>query len=51
MCVGGIEEKDSSHAKKVCASALDMLKFVEGLNLQYEALGRCGVILIWTYIG
>ena len=40
MCVGGIEDKDRSHAKKVCASALDMLRFVEGVNIQHEALGK-----------
>tara|TARA_B100000700_G_scaffold328488_1_gene446494 strand:- start:1381 stop:1755 length:375 start_codon:yes stop_codon:yes gene_type:complete len=40
MCVGGIERKDNSHAIKVCSSALDMLRFVEGINLQHEALGK-----------
>ncbi len=40
MCVGGIERKDGSHAKKVCSSALDMMRFVEGINIQHEALGK-----------
>lgn len=40
MCVGGTEMKDSSHAIKVCLSALDIMRFVEGINLQNEALGK-----------
>ena len=37
MCVGGIEKNDSSHAKKVCVSALDMIRFVElSGNLTYN---------------
>jgi len=52
MCVGGIEDKDSSHAKKVCVSALDMLRFVEGVNLQHEALGKeCWKIRIGIHSG
>ena len=52
MCVGGIGDKDSSHAKKVCLSALDMLRFVEGINLQNEALGKeCWEIRIGIHSG
>ena len=40
MCVGGISEQRTSHAKNVCAAALDMLQFVEGVNLQQEVLGK-----------
>lgn len=40
MCVGGIFKKTKSHAKNVCRTALDMLQFVEGLNLQREVLGK-----------
>ena len=40
MCVGGISEQRNSHAKKVCMVALDMLRFVEAVNLQQEILGK-----------
>ncbi len=40
MCVGGISEPRGNHAKAVCAAALDMLRFVEGVNLQQEVLGK-----------
>jgi class 3 adenylate cyclase len=40
MCVGGISEQRNSHAKKVCKAALDMLRFVEAVNLQQEVLGK-----------
>jgi class 3 adenylate cyclase len=40
MCVGGITEKRNSHAKNVCMAALDMLRFVEAINLQQEILGK-----------
>jgi len=40
MCVGGISEQRNSHAKNVCVAALDMLRFVEGVNLQQEVLGN-----------
>jgi class 3 adenylate cyclase len=40
MCVGGISEQLSTHAINVCVAALDMLKFVEGVNLQHEVLGN-----------
>jgi class 3 adenylate cyclase len=40
MCVGGISEQRNSHAKNVCVAGLDMLRFVEGVNLQQEVLGN-----------
>ena len=40
MCVGGIPSQQVSHAHEVCSAAADMLKFVEGTNIQFEALGR-----------
>ena len=40
MCVGGIPSQQKTHAQEVCAAAIDILKFVEGTNIQYEALGK-----------
>ena len=40
MCVGGISEQSNTHAINVCMAALDMLQFVEGVNLQHEVLGN-----------
>ena len=40
MCVGGIPSQQKTHAREVCAAAVDILKFVEGTNIQYEALGK-----------
>ena len=40
MCVGGISEQSNSHAKNVCMVGLDMLGFVEAVNLQQEILGK-----------
>jgi adenylate cyclase len=40
MCVGGIPSQHGTHAHEVCSAAIDMLKFVEGTNIQYEALGK-----------
>ena len=40
MCVSGIPSQQKTHANDVCAAAMDMLKFVEGTNIQYEALGK-----------
>ena len=40
MCVGGIPSQQKTHAQEVCGAAVDMLKFVEGTNIQYEALGK-----------
>ena len=55
MCVGEILEQRKSHAKNVCDAALDMLRFVEGENLQHEVLGneRWGIsigIHFWHFI-
>ena len=41
MCVCGIlPSQQGSHAHDVCSAAVDMLKFVEGINMQHEALGK-----------
>ena len=40
MCVGGISGQSNSHAKNVCMVGLDMLGFVEAVNLQQEILGK-----------
>ena len=40
MCVSGIPSQQKNHANDVCTAAMDMLKFVEGTNIQYEALGK-----------
>ncbi len=40
MCVGGIPSQQKNHAQEACAAAMDMLKFVEGTNIQYEVLGK-----------
>ena len=40
MCVSGIPSQQKTHAREVCAAAVDILKFVEGTNIQYEALGK-----------
>ena len=47
MCVSGIPESEKEHALKMCAFALDMLKFVEGINIQHEVLEKP----IWKCIG
>ena len=48
MCVGGISEQLISHAKNFCKAALEMLRFVEDVNLQHEILGNeCWRILIF----
>ncbi len=40
MCVGGIPSQKPTHARKVCSVAVDMLQFMEGINIQQEALGK-----------
>ena len=40
MCVSGIPKQEKEHALKMCAFALDMLKFVEGINIQHEVLEK-----------
>ena len=40
MCVGGIPSQQKTHAREVCAASVDILKFGEGTNIQYEALGK-----------
>ena len=40
MCVSGIPGQEREHALQMCAFALDMLKFVEGINIQHEVLEK-----------
>ena len=40
MCVGGVPDGGTTHAADACAAARDMLTFVQGTNVQYQALGR-----------
>ena len=40
MCVSGIPEQEKEHALNMCAFALDMLKFVEGINIQHQVLEK-----------
>ena len=40
MCVGGIPSQHGTLSHEVCSAAMDMLTFVEGTNIQYEALGK-----------
>ena len=40
MCVGGISDKPTNHASKVCKVALDMIRFVDASNIQHELLGK-----------
>ena len=40
MCVSGIPTQQQTHAQEICAAAIDMLKFVDGTNIQFEVLGK-----------
>ena len=40
MCVSGIPAQQQTHAQEICAAAIDMLKFVDGTNIQFEVLGK-----------
>ena len=40
MCVSGIPRQEKEHALNMCAFALDMLKFVDGINIQHEVLEK-----------
>ena len=40
MCVSGIPRQEKEHALNICAFALDMLKFVDGINIQHEVLEK-----------
>ena len=40
MCVSGIPQQEKEHALNMCMFALDMLKFVEGINIQHEVLEK-----------
>ena len=52
MCVGGIPSQQKTHAQEVCAAAIDLLKFVEGTNIQFEALGKpCWELRIGIHSG
>ncbi|MAL86799.1 MAG: hypothetical protein CMI23_10660 [Opitutae bacterium] len=40
MCVSGIPKQEKEHALNMCMFALDILKFVEGINIQHEVLEK-----------
>jgi len=40
MAIGGIPDKNSNHALDGCKAALEMVKFVNGMGVQQEALGK-----------
>ena len=40
MAVAGIPEGFPEHPKDACAAAIDMIAFVEGMNIQRKVLGR-----------
>ena len=40
MCVSGIPQQEKEHALNMCMFALDILKFVEGINIQHEVLEK-----------
>jgi len=40
MAIGGVPDKNSDHATQVCKAAQDMMKYVNGMGVQQEALGK-----------
>lgn len=44
MAVGGVPDKSSNHATDACQAAIELIKFVNGMSVQQEALGNEG----WT---
>ena len=40
MCVSGIPLQEKTHAIDICTAAIDMLQFVEGMNIQHEVMGK-----------
>ena len=39
MCVGGLQN-NPSHAIEICRTALDMIQFVDGMNMQRKVMGK-----------
>ncbi len=40
MAIGGVPDKGSEHATQVCKAAQEMMKYVNGMSVQQEALGK-----------
>ena len=40
MAIGGVPNKNSDHAIQVCKAAQEMIKYVNGMGVQQEALGK-----------
>ena len=40
MAIGGVPDKNSDHAVQVCKAAQEMIKYVNGMGVQQEALGK-----------
>jgi len=40
MAIGGVPDKNSNHAQDVCKAAQEMIKYVNGMGVQQEALGK-----------
>lgn len=40
MCVSGIPGQEKEHARNLCLFAMDMLQFVQGINMQHQVLER-----------
>jgi class 3 adenylate cyclase len=40
MAIGGVPDKNSGHAVQVCKAAQEMIKYVNGMGVQQEALGK-----------
>ena len=40
ICVSRFPAQQQTHAQEICAAAIDMLKFVNGTNIQFEVLGK-----------
>ena len=40
MCVGGVPEGRNSHPQDTCSAGIDLVRFVEGTNMQHRALGK-----------
>ena len=40
MCVSGIPSQQKNHAFEICSLAIDMLQFVDGINIQHSVLDK-----------
>lgn len=40
MAIGGVPDKNSDHAIQVCKAAQEMIKYVNGMSVQQQALGK-----------